>query len=308
MKHLAGALLVGLLVAAAAAAADAPVPVREMAVTIDDLPSVPSDLPVATYVTTHLLGRLRQAQVPAVGFVNEGKLFVRGEIDARTHLLWQWLEAGHELGNHTYSHIGIDTVPFEAYRDDLIRGETVTRMLLGERGQKLRWYRHTQLRTGPTDEYRARLDALLAERGYRTAPVTIDNNDYLYARAYSQARARDDEALKRRLATSYVDYMEDVVAHFEALSRDFLGREIRQVLLLHANELNADHFGVLAARLQARGYRFIPLARALEDPAYQLPEAQSSRGISWLHRWMLAAGKELREEPLEPAWVRELAR
>ena len=100
-------------------------------VTIDDLPSVPADLPVATYVTTNLLARLRESEVPAVGFVNEGKLFVRGEIDARTNLLWQWLEAGHELGNHTYSHIGIDTVPFEAYRDDLIRGETVRQVADG---------------------------------------------------------------------------------------------------------------------------------------------------------------------------------
>lgn len=301
---LAGMLLAGGIAMAVAPAAQD----REMAVTIDDLPSVPADLPVATYVTTNLLARLRESEVPAVGFVNEGKLFVRGEIDARTNLLWQWLEAGHELGNHTYSHIGIDTVPFEAYRDDLIRGETVTRMLLAERGQKIRWYRHTQLRTGPTDEYRTRLDALLAERGYRTAPVTIDNNDYLFARAYSQARARGDEALKQRLATTYLDYMEAVVAHFEALSRDFLGREIRQVLLLHANELNADHFSALAARLRARGYRFVTLERALEDRAYRLPEAQSKRGLSWLHRWMLAAGKDMREEPLEPAWVREAAR
>ena len=93
------------------------------------------------------------------------------------------------------------------------------------------------------------------------------------------------------------------VEHFERLSRDFLGYEVKQTLLLHANALNADHFGRLAAMLRARGYRFISLSEALIDPAYALPEAQSPRGLSWLHRWMLAKGLPVREEPREPAWI-----
>jgi peptidoglycan/xylan/chitin deacetylase (PgdA/CDA1 family) len=303
-------LLIALLGSIGASAAEpAPAnPAREIAITIDDLPAVDGDLAAARYVTTHLLRRLRDAKIPAVGFVNESKLFTRGQIDIRAAMLTAWLDGGHELGNHTYSHVNIASVPFETYREDLIRGETVTRMLLAERGQKLTWFRHTQLRTGPTAEYKQNLDALLAERGYRIAPVTIDNNDYIFARAYANARQRKDAATMRRLVDEYLRYMEQVVAHFEGLSRDFLGREVKQVLLLHANELNADHLGALAARLRARGYSFITLDAALTDPAYQLPEAQSARGISWLHRWMLAKGLEMREEPLEPEWVRTLAK
>jgi peptidoglycan-N-acetylglucosamine deacetylase len=279
-----------------------------MAITIDDLPSVDTSLPASKYVTSQLLKQLRDEKIPTVGFVNEGKLFRLGEIDARTAMLTAWLDSGHELGNHTYSHVNIASVPFETYREDLIRGETVTRMLLAERGQKLRWFRHTQLRTGPTVEYKQKLDELLAERGYRVAPVTIDNNDYLFARAYDNVLERKDAEAKKRLVEEYLRYMEEVVAHFEQLSRDFLGREVKQVLLLHANKLNADHLGALVARLRARGYSFIKLDTALADPAYQLPEAQAVRGISWLHRWMLAKGLEMREEPLEPEWVRELAK
>lgn len=279
----------------------------EIAVTFDDLPAVEGELANIQRLTKKLLAAIRTSQVPAIGFVNEGKLFVYGEIDPRTALLREWLDSGLQLGNHTYSHINIGQVPFDTYAEDLIRGETVTRMLLAERGQKLRYFRHTQLRTGPTEEYRAQLNSLLERRGYVTAPVTIDNNDYIFARAYARATARSDKSAKQRLAKEYLVYMEKVVAHFEDLSRTFLGRPMKHTLLLHANDLNADHFPALARMLRNRGYKFISLDEALTDPAYRLPEAQSPRGISWLHRWMLAKGLPMQEEPLEAEWVRTLA-
>lgn len=280
---------------------------REIAVTFDDLPAVDSELAGSRRVTKELLAAIRASEVPAIGFVNERNLFSRGEMDARTELLRQWLDAGLMLGNHTFSHINNAQVPFEDYAEDLIRGETVTRMLLAERGEKLRYFRHPFLRTGPTEEYRAQLDGLLAKRGYVTAPVTIDNNDYLFSRAYTIARQRGDRATQQRVVDAYVPYMERVVAHFEGLSESFLGRPMKHTLLLHSNHLNADHFGKLVAMLRKRGYRFITLGEALTDLAYKLPEAQSPRGISWIHRWMLAKGLPLQEEPAEPEWIRKLA-
>ncbi|RZJ06462.1 MAG: polysaccharide deacetylase [Rubrivivax sp.] len=296
--------LLGLVLGCAAAAA----PTREIAVTFDDLPAVDGGLSQHGEVTRKLLASLKAHDVPALGFVNEGKLFVRGEMDARTALLRQWLDAGHLLGNHTFSHIDITQVPVEAYVEDVIRGETVTRMLLAEQGEKLRYFRHTQLRTGPTDAYRSQLNGALAARGYVTAPVTIDNNDYLFNRAYTRAGERHDTATRKKLVAEYLAYMESVIAHFETLSDSFLGRPMKHTLLLHANDINADHFGTLAQMLKRRGYRFITLDDALTDPAYQLPEAQSKRGISWLHRWMLAEGQPMQEEPTEAEWVRALAR
>jgi peptidoglycan-N-acetylglucosamine deacetylase len=278
---------------------------RAVAFTFDDLPAR-GDLAAMRDTTAKLLGTLVSARVPATGFVNEGKLFAAGEIAARTALLEAWLDKGFDLGNHTYSHVAIDEVPFDAYKADLIKGETVTRRLLEARGRRLRYFRHPQLRTGPTVEYKAALDALLAERGYRVAPVTVDNNDFMFAEVYARARARGDHRTARAVADAYLPYMETVFAHFERVSREFLGYEVDQILLLHANELNADHLGDLIDRLRRRGYRFISLDAALEGPAYALPDAQAARGLSWLHRWMLAKGLPMRPEPLEPPFVRDL--
>jgi peptidoglycan/xylan/chitin deacetylase (PgdA/CDA1 family) len=286
-------------------------PSRTVALTFDDLPATAGRVAPLTSLRTmtdRLLATLVREGVPAIGFVNEIGLAVPGEVEARTALLEAWLDAGFELGNHTYSHVSIDRVPFDVYRQDVIRGEVITRRLLEERGQRLRYFRHPQLQTGPTPEYKAALDGLLAERGYRVAPVTIDHNDFIFADVYRRAMVRGDLATAERVRDAYVPYLEAVTAHFEALSRQSLGYEIPQIFLLHANELNADSLVDVIAMLRRRGYRFTTLDTALQDPAYALPAAPSVGGLSWLHRWMLARGLPVQQEPREPVFVRELFR
>jgi len=280
---------------------------REVAVTIDDLPAIQANsLKEVTEITRKLLRSLTANRVPAIGFVNEGKLERPGGAEAHTALLQMWLDAGMELGNHTYSHCGVDQTPLEAYEQDVIRGETVTRQLLELKGMKLRYFRHPYLHTGPTPEYKRGLDRFLAARGYATAPVTIDNNDYVFSFIYARAKARGDAATMRRVSEAYLTYMETIFEFFERLSREALGYEVRQTLLIHASALNADHFDDLAAMMKRRGYTFVSLGRALADPAYRLPDAQVKKGLSWIHRWMIAKGQEYKPEPLEPEFITKM--
>ena len=305
------AFFVSILLASAVAAqasgqAGAPPARREVAVTFDDLPTPYGEMEDMRRITTRLLASVKRNNVPAVGFVNEGKLYRRGEMDARADLLRAWLEAGMELGNHTFSHINLHRAPLEDYKDDVLRGETVTRMLLAERGLKLRYFRHPFLFTGTTPEYKKGLSDFLAARGYTVAPVTIDNGDYIFADVYFKAKKRGDEETARRVADAYVPYMESVFEHFERLSAETFGREVKHVLLLHANELNADRFDELAAMLRRRGYAFVTLEEALKDAAYAEPDALHRTGVSWLHRWRLAKGLPIKWEPEAPKFVDEL--
>ena len=280
---------------------------REVAVTFDDLPATQTGTADLSEVTSKLLSTITKNRIPVIGFVNEQKLQRGGKLDAgRVDLLRRWLAAGADLGNHTYSHISIDEATIEEYQSDVIRGEGVTKSLLAAKGKKLRYFRHPQLRTGPDETYRKGLSEFLAARGYVVAPVTIDNNDYVFADVYSRAKRRGDVETMQRVGDAYVPYMEQVIAFFEKLSMEFLGREVKQTLLLHSNELNADYFDELVSMMKRRGYRFISLDEALTDPAYRSPEALSKRGISWLHRWMLAKGLALKPEPEEPEFIRRL--
>ena len=281
---------------------------RQVAVTFDDLPAPPyiEQLEDMRGVTSRLLASLKRNGVPVIGFVNERRLYRRGEVDERTELLRAWLEAGGELGNHTFSHVSLRRAPLAAYEDDVVRGETVTRMLLEERGMRLRYFRHPFLWTGETPEYKEGLAKFLAARGYTVAPVTVDNDDYIFADVYFKLKKRGDAETARRVADAYVPYMESVFDFFEKLSNETFGREVRHVLLLHANEINADRFDELAAMMKRRGYTFVTLEEALKDPAYAEPDALYKSGVSWIHRWRAAKGLTEKHEPRSPKFVADL--
>jgi peptidoglycan/xylan/chitin deacetylase (PgdA/CDA1 family) len=286
---------------------------RAVAVTFDDLPGPPGSL-VSNDVlalrenTVKLLEVFTRRRIPVVGFVNEGKLFVEGETkaqaEARTAVLKLWVDAGLELGNHTYSHRGLNRTPLEEFQADVTRGEVVTRGLLAEKGLTLRYFRHPFLQVGLALDKRRAFEAFLAAQGYTVAPVTIDNDEYVYAAVYADALRRGELAQAAKVGTDYLRYMETVFSFCEEVSRRFVGRELRQVLLLHANRLNADYFDRLAAAVEARGYAYVPLAHALEDEAYRLPDTYvGAWGISWLHHWEITAGSKRSPSPDPPEWV-----
>ena len=94
-------------------------PQRTIAITIDDLPAGAANSMTGAEIkemTAKLLGILRDQKVPAVGFVNEQKLYHLGEVDDRIATLNLWLEDGFELGNHTYSHPSLNNVPLKTGR------------------------------------------------------------------------------------------------------------------------------------------------------------------------------------------------
>ncbi len=269
---------------------------RFVAVTIDDLPvvSTRADLKNRQQITKNLLQQIKKAKVPAIGFVNENKLYANGKTDeAQIDLLRAWLEAGLELGNHTFSHVNIADVSLENYEADILKGEIVTKKLLLTKGLEMRYFRHPYLWTGLSLETKNDLGRFLSEHDYTIAPVTIDNADYIFSRAYDNAFDKKDGKLMKRIGAAYVPYMQAKFDYWERQSVKLFGREIKQTLLIHANFINSDYFGELAKMLKKRNYKFVNLDEALTDEAYRLPDNFVKRnGISWLHRWALDKGRE----------------
>ena len=284
---------------------------RRIAVTFDDLPlnSRISRAPEwQREVTAKLLESIRRQKVPAMGFVNEVKLNTDDNLDpAKVALLEMWLDAGLELGNHTYSHPDLNRTDLADYQQDILRGEAVTRRLLAKQKAKPRYFRHPYLRTGLDLEKKRAVESFLEEHGYRVAPVTIDNGEWIYARAYDNASEAGNRDEQSEIAESYVSYMNDVLAYYEGVSRKWIGREPAQVLLLHANPLNADTFDRLATMMRKRDYTFVTLDAALQDAVYASPDTYvGRRGISWLLRWAMSGGasrEELGDEPPVPESV-----
>ena len=284
---------------------------RSVAVTFDDLPanvpgSIANDPASVDAMTQKIIDAVRKHSIRAIGFVNEGKLFVGGAAGAarRIKALEMWLDAGLELGNHGHAHLGLSTSPLDSVKEDVIRGETVTRKLLEARGKTLRYFRHPFLHVGNDLATRDAFEAFLTSRNYIVAPVTIDNDEFVYAEAYARALRAGDKATAARIGDDYLRYMNEVFAYFEDVSRRVFGREIAHVLLLHANSLNADRFDALAGAIATRGYRFVPLQQALEDPAYRTRDRfTGTPGNSWFNHWEVTAGRPPVPTPGPPAWI-----
>jgi hypothetical protein len=215
-----------------------------------------------------------------------------------------WLDAGADLGNHTFSHPSLNTTPLPEYIANIERGEPAIKQALDARGKKLRYFRHPFLFAGKDRETRQGLETYLAEHKYTIAPVTIDNSDWMFAAVYAQALKRGDTALAEKTRAAYLPYMESMFEFFESRSKEVTGHEIRQVLLIHVSELNADTMPDLLAMMKRRGYKIVSLDRALEDPAYQLPnEYYGKGGFSWVHRWSRTKSMPAKGEADPPEWI-----
>ncbi len=273
---------------------------RQLAITIDDLPrggdkAGPQFLADTMEMTRKLTVALRG--VPVTVFINPGRARQLGD-EGLQSALKLWKLQGAELGNHTFNHPDLNRTPLEEYEADILRAEPAIRQARG--GTPSRYFRHPFLHTGPTAAVQSGLTQFLAEHKLIPAPVTIDTADWRFARVYTGTK--DAVHLKRE----YLLYMESVTAYFETRAREVTGGDIPQVLLIHANQLNADTMTDLLVMFRKRGYRFVTLDEALTHPAYQLKDGYTgTNGFSWLHRWAIARGIKPSSEPNEPDWLIE---
>lgn len=175
-------------------------------------------------------------------------------------------------------------------------------------GTEYKYFRHPFLHIGLSEEKHDSLNIFLDNHGYEEAPVSIDNDDYIFAFAYSKAMYNKDSTLMDRIGRDYLDYMEEKLLYFENQSKKLLGRNVKHILLLHANAINADYLDDLAERYRKLGYSFISMEKALSDPAYQQEITRYGKwGISWIDRWALSAGKQgefFKGDPETPAYVK----
>ena len=284
-----------LAVAALMAATAAPLHATGVAITVDDLPVYGRFWTAAEGkdVTDRLLAGMQRNHWKATGFVNEIQLDA-ADRPARIALLEAWLDAGMDLGNHTYSHPSLTKTPVETYIADVARDETVTAPLLVARGRREHWFRYPFLETGTTQAVRTRFEGWLGEHGYRVAPVTMENSDWQFATLYDAAIARGDVAAAARVRQQYLTFTREIVAWYKQAARGLFGREPSFVFLLHASRLNAASIDALAAILRDARLRPITLDAAMRDPAYRTADHYvGPDGNEWLERWSQTLNKRL---------------
>lgn len=167
------------------------------------------------------------------------------------------------------------------------------------------------MHVGATKNRADSLENFLKKHDYITAPVTIDNEDYLFANAYQKALINKDTVLAQTIGKDYISYMEQKIFYYEKMSQALFGRQIPQILLIHASLLNADYIQELATIYTKNGYKFTSMDQAMVDEAYKTPITKFGRyGISWLDRWAISQGKTgdfFKGDPETPKYVADLS-
>jgi len=270
---------------------------REVCFTIDDLTVVPytdRSEKNQTYITESIVNTCIEYRIPAIGFVNEKKLYPNGVLDSlQLGFLEYWLKNELELGNHGHSHLDYHNTNLNKYQKDLIEGEKHSKPLSEAYGKDFKYFRHPFLHIGTSKEKHDSLRVFLSKVGYEEAPVTIDNSDYLFALAYHRTLSSNNGKLAAKIGDDYITYMENVLHYYEGLSNKLLGRNMKHILLMHASRLNADYLVQLAKMYKNNGYSFISIEDALTDPAHQLPITKyGPYGISWIDRWAISEGRK----------------
>ena len=237
-----------------------------IALTIDDLPLHGPLPPGETRVgiARRIITALQAAHLPPTyGFVNAAA--IEQEPDSAP-VLDLWRKAGFPLGNHTWSHADLDNVGPTAFAQEIIRNEAplAARMT----GEDWHWFRFPFLHEGSDPATRAAVRQVLAERGYRIAPVTMSFGDYRWNAPYARLAAAQDTAGIRALERRYLRAANDALARDRVAAKGRYGRDTPFVLLMHIGAFDARMMPRLLALYRHRGVRFVSLTEAERDPAY----------------------------------------
>jgi peptidoglycan-N-acetylglucosamine deacetylase len=286
---------------------------RTVAVTVDDLPYAtgdsgrpvsPSDVAAAEGNNRKISSALKHHHVPVTGFVIQKRVEELG-VAAGNQILMNWTSGEFDLGNHTYSHPDINQLSFAQIEDEIVQGEASIVPLMKQAGKKPEFFRFPMNHTGDTKEKHDLIAAFLSERGYRLAPCTIDNSDYLFNDAYVRMLAKHDPSA-RKLRSEYLSYTSVEIDYYAGLSKEIFGYEPPEVMLLHDNRLNSDVINQLLTLFEKKRYKFVSLGTALSDAAFQTPDTYITKyGPMWGYRWAKERGVKVdgKLESDPPEWI-----
>jgi peptidoglycan/xylan/chitin deacetylase (PgdA/CDA1 family) len=274
----------------------------EVAVTVDDLPTHGPDTPGMDRmaITERFLAAFQRHGLHSVyGFVN-GKRVT--DVPASISILRRWRQAGHPLGNHTYSHVSLNAVGLSEYFADLERGEAVLKEVEPDAGV---WkvFRYPFLFEGDTSEKREGVRRYLREHGYVMAPVTIDADDWAFNAPFSRCTAQNDAVSLAKLRGIFVETHTEELRRMQELSQTLMNRKVRQVLLLHIGAADADYIEDLLTAYERQGVTWIDLRTALVDTMYGLDPSDVVRyGAALPYRLAKARGIQVGK----PVFARDL--
>jgi peptidoglycan-N-acetylglucosamine deacetylase len=255
----------------------------QIAITMDDFHWANAVKLTAQDRNRAILGALSNRSVKAALFVIGRNI----DIDEGKQLLKPWSEAGHLIGNHTYSHRPYDdpSINVAAYSQDILRAEE----LLKDFPQFRKYLRFPLLREGDTVAKRDGMRRFLAQHSYRNGHVTIDNSDWIVDQRLTRKLKANPLADVTPYRDFYLEHMWDRARYYDLLALKVLGRPVKHTLLTHFNLLNGLFLGDLMDMFKSKGWQLIDAEEAFTDAVFRAEPKVLPAGESIV--WSLAKEK-----------------
>ena len=254
----------------------------EIAITIDDLPANGKIPPGMTRrdIGKGVLRALESVDTPPIyGFSNAQQFTWAPD---SSEVLKDWLQSGHLLGNHTFSHLNLALSTADAFIADIVAMEAVLTSL-SPAGSPPKVFRYPYMNEGDTVEKHHRVSDFLENNGYQVAQITIHYDDWAWNDAYVRCQAMNDKAKMQWLRQHVVPAARREVRQAQKAAELVAGRDVRHILLVHLTAFNALTLAEVLGALQADGVKFIDLPQAMNDPIYRLdPGPSLSAGPTFL--------------------------
>lgn len=253
----------------------------EVAITIDDFAWNNDLLMSPSERNRSLLETLRRRNnLKAAVFVTGRHV----ENETGKRLLSEWDEAGHLIGNHSYSHkyLNDPKVTAEEYTEDILKAEAV----LKEYSHYEKIFRFPYLKEGETVTKRDRVRQFLTKKGYRNGHVTIDASDWAIEARLRERLTKVPKADPKPYGDFYLEHMWERANFYNDLAMKVLGRGVKHTLLIHYNLLNALYLGDLLDMFRSKGWILVDAAEAFKDPIFSSTPKIVPAGESLI--WALA--------------------
>ena len=269
----------------------------EIAFTFDD-PKIDGGAGLSWQEINHrILEVLDKRKVKVVLFVCRKRVdSVEGQ-----RLIAEWDLAGHDIGNHSYSHLNFNAsgdassdgtiVTLTNFEADTLKGEALVR----DYSHFVRLFRFPFFKEGDTVEKRDGMRSFLRQHGYRIGRATVDASDWAINTRLENRVRQNSKADLSPYRDFFLQHIWERAQFYESLAERVPKHPVRHTVLLHHNPLNAFFLDDLVSMFAARGWKRIDADWAYADPVYSLQPDILPAGESLI--WQLAkqTGKFERE-------------
>lgn len=259
---------------------------KKVAITIDDVPN--SGMYATEGYQCRLLQKIDSMDLPVAIFINEQRVLQGDSIERNIRLFDNWIKSSNVLlGNHSFNHAMYSVAGLDLFKTEIIKGETLTKELGKKYGKEEKYFRFPYNDLGNNEQEHKAVTDFLKNRKYILTPFTVHSDDWLVTELYEYYKNKGMSADAARIGDAFVKKTLDFFDYIETLTDKKQNRNVKQIYLMHDNVLNADYLDKLIAALKNKGYSFITLDEAMNDPVYSQTDYYTQKyGISWVYRWI----------------------